>query len=171
MPLGHVRCTLDYPPGHGSAQDALRYPPAPLPGVVTDFRAVVIAVPPPRRVQTRCWTRFGRVHFPRLAPCATRVPTIPGLPLPRRHFLEQGRSLYKGGGGGDIGKKKFGKIGKSRPPILGGEGGGGAQETSCRATVSPHPWGNIAKMTAGGGGAVVTTVPERGAGGQPHTLP
>ena len=83
VPLGQVRCTLDYPPGHGSAQDALRYPPAPLPGVVTDCRAVVIAVPPPRQVQTRRWTRFGRCLRKGgggMSPCPTK-------PYPSRTYV------------------------------------------------------------------------------------
>ena len=48
------------PPQIGSVQGALRHPPAPLPGVITDVRAVIIAVPPPQRVQTRFWACFGR---------------------------------------------------------------------------------------------------------------
>ena len=67
------------------------HPPAPLPGIIADIRAVVIAVPPLQRAQTRCWSCLGRPLLPKQAPCAIRVPSVAGLPL---------KGVAYGGGGG-----------------------------------------------------------------------
>ena len=47
------------PPQITSDQGALRHPPAPLPGVITDIRAVIFAVPPPHPTKGVAYTRGG----------------------------------------------------------------------------------------------------------------